>query len=144
MVECNLSLAVQITSIVAGSFAIVIGIYCMFDLNDGSSKFKQFILNAFLVVFGVGIVMIEVYLFEIVKYFGFMLRNWGKALLYLFMGCFVFWTKGIRLVASIIFWVLSVIYFVFFFLKTPLAAPLLQKNTGVAFEVTNDDYYASS
>ena len=141
-VSCNLSLAVQITSIVAGAFAVVIGIYCMFDLNDGSPKFQQFILNAFLVIFGVGIMMIEIYIFDFAKYFGFMLKTWGKSMMCLFMGCFVFWTRGIRLVAAIIFWILSIFYFVFIFISAGIAPPLLQRNSGVAFEVTNEDYYA--
>ncbi|OHS95974.1 hypothetical protein TRFO_37869 [Tritrichomonas foetus] len=70
--------------------------------------------------------MCEVYIFAFFKYFGFLLKPWGKALMYLFVGALLFQKNGFELFCGIIYWALAVVFCVMGFLIKQMPPPLMQ------------------
>ena len=135
--QCNLATTLQICSVVAGIFTIVMGIVFFFDFNG----FAGIIVNLFLIIFGLLVCLAELYVFDFFKYLGFLLTFWGKTVFYIYLGFLVFASGGIRLVTSIIFWVLAIIMVICHFLVGGVASPPLFQTGGVSFSASNSDYF---
>ena len=138
--KCNLNFALQIFSICAGVFGVIMGIVMIFEYFSIPSV----ILDAFVIFFSLCIIFSEVYVFQFFKYIAFIITFWGKAILYLSMGFFLFSTHGIGLVAAIIFWALTVFYIIVAIITRSASPPILQKNKQPEFESTDADYFHST
>ncbi|KAH0790931.1 COPI associated protein [Histomonas meleagridis] len=69
---------------------------------------------------------VEVYVFQFFRYFALILKVWGKAIMYFFIGALLFSTHGFGLACTIIYWICAVGYgIVAWFFPVP-APPLLQ------------------
>ena len=110
MVECNPGLIVQIIAIVAAVFGIVAGIVGFFDF----ASFVSVVMNLFVILISLLLLSVEIYIFSWMRYFGFLIKPWGKAAVYLFMGALLFAKKGFGLACAIIFWVLFFLYLIIF------------------------------
>jgi ABC-type transport system involved in multi-copper enzyme maturation permease subunit len=99
------------------------------------------IFDVFLILFCLAIILSEIYVFEGMRYFAFILTIWGKGLMFLFMGFFEFRSAGIGLAAAIFFWVLFVVYVILFCIVGSSAPPLVQSNNPPEFQISDADYY---
>jgi hypothetical protein len=72
------------------------------------------------------------------------LTIWGKGVLFLFLGFFIFATHGFNLFVAIFFWAVFVAYVILFFFADGSSVPLIQKNSPPNFEVSEADYYSQS
>ena len=128
---------VQIISIIGSAFGIIIGILKLIKFGN----FAGFVVGFYTLFLCVCLFSVEIYIISCFRYFGFMLKNWGKGCCYLLLGLLIFNTKEpLCLVAGIIFWVLAVLYFVLTFVAKGIAKPLAQKGE-IKLETSNDDYY---
>jgi hypothetical protein len=135
MVTCNLNLGVQILSIVAGAFGVAVG------LHNAIRWPHTLVVSIFTIIFGLLVILVEVYVLPQFKYIAFLLTMWGKAATYLFMGFLVYANSGLQLAAAIVFWVLFVVYLIVFFVTKSSSPPLLQKGLPPSFATTEGDYY---
>jgi hypothetical protein len=85
--------------------------------------------------------MSELYVLPFFKFLTFTLTIWGKGLVYMFLGFFVFDTSGVGLFAAIVFWILAVLYVIMFFIAGIASLPLLQKNIPPQFQTCANDYF---
>lgn len=120
-VTCNFNFVLQIICIILGVYGIIAGIVLM-----ATGTFRGIIMGAFVVVFGVCLILVEVYIFSFFSYFGFLLKSWGKAIMYLFLGALLWGTSGIWLANVIIFWAAAIAYFVLSFFFPVVSVPLMQ------------------
>lgn len=120
-VSCTVNLILQILSIALGVYGIIAGIVMM---TNGS--FRSIIMGVFVIIFGVALILVEVYIFGFFSYFGFLMKQWGKAIMYLFLGALLWGTSGMGLANVIIFWAAAIAYFIFAFVIPIVNAPILQ------------------
>ena len=132
-----LSTILQYVAIVAGVFGIIVAFVCIFKYFSVGGL----IVDIFVIFFCVCIVLSELYIFDFFKYIAFIITFWGKGILYLFMGFFLFSSHGIGLIAAIIFWALFVLYLIVGFLVKSYNPPLFQKNSQPNFSVSEGDYF---
>ena len=128
---------VQILAIIAAVFGLVAGIVGFFNFDS----FVSVIMNAFVIVFSLTLLSVELYVFSWIKYFGFLIKAWGKAAVYLFMGALLFAPKGFGLACAIIFWILFVIYVIFAIILQAAAPPLFQRSDLPNISSSSNDYY---
>ncbi|KAK8891663.1 hypothetical protein M9Y10_028883 [Tritrichomonas musculus] len=132
-----LSTILQYVAIAAGVFGIIVAFVCIFKYFSVGGL----IVDIFVIFFCVCIVLSELYIFDFFKYIAFIVTFWGKGILYLFMGFFLFSSHGIGLVAAIIFWALFALYLIVGFLVKHYNPPLFQKNNQPNFSVSEQDYF---
>lgn len=108
MVDVTFPFILQIVALVAAVFGIASGLVHMF--TGGGDGFVHFVRGVYTIIFALALGCVEVYIFGFYKYFGFLLKSWGKGIMYLFMGALLFATSGFGLVCAIIYWVLAVFF----------------------------------
>lgn len=121
--RCDFKRIIQIACIVVGAFGIIASIIVLAKYARG---FFPVISTLFTLFLCVALIIVEVYLFSFIKYFGFILKPGGKALAYLFIGGCLFEKSGFPLFCSILYWILAVAFCVMAFLVPQLALPILQ------------------
>jgi len=137
MATINITLVIQVVSIIAASFGIVISLM-RFGKTSG---FENFVMTLFVLFFSVLLLSVEVYIIPIFRYFGFLLKSWGKACTYLILGFFIWGNDDLGKIAAYVFWVLCGVYFVFTFITTGIARPLLQKTGDINLSTSQSDYF---
>lgn len=117
----NVSFIIQCIAIVAGLFGVIASIV---SLCSNSLTFVGLVRFIYTFALSGILLSLEIYIMPFMKYFGFMLKTWGKGLTYLFVGALLFASKGFQLFCSILYWILAIAFGIvaFFF---PLAAPPL-------------------
>ena len=136
----SLGLIIQFVAIVAGVLGIACSLYCIFKYFSVGGL----ILSIFTIIFCLIIIAVEVYIFEFFKYFAFILTFWGKGIMFLFMGFFIFSRDGFQLTCAIIFWVLFIIYVISFFIAKSSTKPLMQKEGPPQFTFSSSDVYSTT
>lgn len=135
-----LSTILQYLAIVAGVFGVIVAFVCIVKYFSVGGL----IVNIFVIFFSVCIVLSELYIFDFFKYIAFIVTFWGKGILYLIMGFFLFGGEAIQIIAAIVFWVLFILYLVVGFLVKQYNPPLLQKNSQPTFSISEADYFDGS
>ncbi|KAH0789744.1 COPI associated protein [Histomonas meleagridis] len=136
--KCTIQFAFQVIALVAAVFGIVAGFVTMF--TGGDQGFILFVRGVYTIIFALALGCIEVYVFKFFGYFGFLLKLWGKGLMYLFMGALLFATSGFGLACAIIYWACAVIYGILGIFFPVSAPPLLQGG----FRGSEPDVHVSS
>lgn len=113
----------QVIAICASIFGVIVGILQM--IMEAILVISA-IRNVFAIVFCLFLLCIELYIFSFFKYFGFILKMWGKGLMYLLVGALFFQTKGIGLGAAIVFWVLAVVFGILSYFLPVASLPAFQ------------------
>ena len=131
------ALVVQIIAIVAAVFGIVAGCVGFFNF----ASFVSVVMNLFVILFFLVLLSVELYIFSWIKYFGFLLKPWGKAAVYLFMGALLFAKRGFGLACAIIFWVLFIFYVIISIFLHGAAPPIFQRKNVPNVSSNSDDYY---
>jgi hypothetical protein len=121
--QFSVPLVVQICALVVSVFGIVASFLIMFDHPAG---FTGWMRGVYVLFFCVVLAEVEFYVFAFHRYFGFLLKNWGKGLMYLFVGALLFADSGYGLWCSIIYWVLAVVFGIVAFFVPVAARPMLQ------------------
>ena len=135
---CSLLFAVQITSLVASIFGVVISVYSLV----ASHSWEGIIRGIYVLFFSACLFLVEIYIPPCFRFFGFLLKNWGKGATYLILG-FIFFSKDtLNTITSIVFWVLAVLYFVLSFVAKGIAKPLAQST--ITLSTSNADYYVEA
>ncbi|KAK8893457.1 hypothetical protein M9Y10_021879 [Tritrichomonas musculus] len=114
---------IQICAIIVDIFGIIAAIVHL--CSDGIG-FVGIIRALFTIALGVFLLMGELYIFSFFRYFGFIFKNWGKALAYLFMGAALFANSGFGLFVAIIFWIIAIAYFILGFIVKQVSYPVFQ------------------
>ena len=122
--QCTVQFSFQVIALVAALFGIIAGFITMF--TGGSNGFILFIRGVYTIIFALVLGLIEVYVFSFFGYFGFLLKLWGKGIMYLFVGALLFATSGFGLACAIIYWACAVIYGILGIFFPVSAPPLLQ------------------
>jgi hypothetical protein len=143
---CTTPLVVQVCAIVVGLFGVIASFLIMFD-HPGS--FINWVRGLYALAFALVLIELEFYVFGFHKYFGFLLKNWGKACMYLFVGGLLFWKSGYGLWCGIIYWVMAVVFGIVSFLVPVAARPLCQGGVWgspdeLALAVKSGDIFKSS
>lgn len=134
-------LIVQIISIIAAVFGIV---FTCIEISKVPG-FSTMILDILILLFCLMLLMVEIYIFSCFRFFGFLLKNWGKALSYLIMGLLIFNENDtLRLVAGIVYWVLAIMYLIFTFICKGISYPLAQRGGVVTLQTSTSDYYVEA
>jgi hypothetical protein len=136
-ITCNLAFAVQILTIIAGIWGIIVAIIFVITESD----LGGIIFNAFLMLFCCLLIMSEIYVAAIMRYVAFIQTIWGKGCFFLFMGFFEFRQQGVGLAAAISFWILFILYVILFCVIGGTAPPLTQTNNPPQYETTEEEYY---
>ena len=133
----NITLVIQVVSIIAASFGIIISLMRIGKI----SRFENLVMTLFVLFFSILLLSVEVYIIPVFRYFGFLLKSWGKACTYLILGFFVWGLGDLENVAAYVFWVLCGVYFVITFITTGIARPLLQKTGDINLSTSQSDYF---
>ena len=121
----------------ASVFGMTIGIITI----SNSQLNTKIILPLYLTFFSALLFLVEIYIFSCFRFFGFLLKNWGKSFTYLFLGVLIFpQNDKLTNITSIVFIVLAIIYFVFSFTVNGIARPLAQTGS-IALTTSSSDYY---
>ena len=136
MVTINLTLVIQIVSIVAAVFGIVFS--CM---SFSSSTLSIKVISAFILFLSLMLLFVEIYIIPFFRFFGFLLKPWGKACTYLFVGFFLYKRPSYGSFAGVLYWTLAVIYFFISFLTNGIARPLLQQTGDIQLTTGANDYF---
>lgn len=136
--KCNLNCLVQWCSILVSCYGIGASVASMILFPSLGGV----ILYAFVILFCVMILFTEIYVCPLFKYATFIITFWGKGVLYLFIGFFLFSLGDIwRIISACIFWAMFGFYIAVHFITKSASPPLCQKGSAPSFEVTNEDYY---
>ena len=136
--KCNFNCLVQWCSI----FVSLYGIGASVASIILHPSLGGIILYAFVILFCVMILFTEIYVCSLFKYAAFIITFWGKGILYLFIGFFLFDTGDIwRIISAVLFWAMFALYVGVYFVTKSSSPPLCQKNSKPTFEAKNDDYY---
>lgn len=136
-----LKLLVQIVSIIAAAFGMVISIIEITYLVN----FTHVVYNVLICFLCAMLLLVEIYIFPCFRFFGFLLKNWGKALSYLLMGLLTFNEHDkLRLAAGIVFWILAGFYLIFQFVTKGISYPLAQRGGVVTLSTSTSDYYVQA
>lgn len=137
----DLGLTIQWTSIVICIFGIIAAVVRILHLTN----VNDIIANLFCILF-CGIIMAsDIYICpSFFKYVAFAVTYWGKAMLYLFMGFFVFGHDSMGIIASILFWIMFVAYLIVCLMMKGTPAPICQRGGAPEFETKDSDYYHSA
>ena len=122
--KCTIQFTFQIIAIVAAVFGVCSGFVTMF--TGGSYGFILFVRGIYTIIFALALGCTEFYVFSFFSYFGFLLKLWGKGIMYLFMGALLFATSGFGLACAIIYWACAVIFGIVGIFFPVSAPPLLQ------------------
>ena len=114
---------IQYVSIVVDCFGVIAGLV---RICTDSISFVGIIRGLFTIVVAVFLLLGELYIFSFFRYFGFIFKNWGKGLAYLFMGASLFASSGFGLFVAIIFWIVAIAYFILAFIFKQVSLPLFQ------------------
>jgi hypothetical protein len=134
MVQCSIPLIVQFCAILAGIFGVVAAFLIIFNNPSG---FNDWIRGLYALFFCLTLIELEFYVFGFHKYFGFLLKSWGKGLMYLFVGALLFATSGYGLWCSIVYWAVAVVFGIVAIFVPIASRPLLQG--GLSGEPSNLD-----
>ena len=142
MATCNLLFGTQIASIIAAIFGIVVSII---ELATYHIDFTSCIVIIYVLIFCLLLLLVEIYIPNFLRFFGFLLKNWGKALTYLFVG-FLFFNphRTFNIIVGVVFWVLAIIYLILTFITKGIAKPLAQRNSTITLSTTNGDYWVEA
>jgi hypothetical protein len=121
--DVNVPLIVQICALLVGVFGVVAAFLIMFDHPAG---FTGWVRGVYALLFCLVLIEVEFFIFSFHKYFGFLLKNWGRGLMYLFVGALLFGTEGYGLWCAIIYWALAVVFGILSFFIPVAARPILQ------------------
>ena len=114
---------IQYVAIVVDLFGVIAALVKLCKFNSG---FDGFVRGVFVILVALFLLFGELYIFKFFRYFGFIFRNWGKGLAYLFMGAALFEKDGFGLFVAIVFWVLAVVYFILAYFFRQVSLPLFQ------------------
>jgi membrane protein insertase Oxa1/YidC/SpoIIIJ len=143
MLVCNLNLILQSICVTAAAFGIVCAIVLFVEALDYGSEGSA-IAMVFVFIFCLFLLLVEVHVFNFLKYFAFLLTVWGKAVMYIFLGFFLYAHTSLGLAAAIIFWVFFVLFIVMVLLGAQTAPPLTQRNNPPQFETHSEKYFQDS
>ena len=119
----SLACIFQIIAICVSLFGIIAAIVLMVI---AAVDFVGAVRHIFTILFCAALLLIELYIFSFFKYFGFLLKCWGKGLMYLLVGALLFQTSGLGLFAAIVFWILAVVFGIIAYFLPVTALPLFQ------------------
>ena len=143
-------LILQYACIVIGAFGIIASFVYMFDTHwrNGryeASNFTDIIRGIYTILFCGALILVEIIIFPFFKYFGFLMKTGGKALMYLFVGALLFGVKGFSLFCGILYWALAVIFAILAFFVKTISPPLLQGglkgNPPQNLDIDANDFY---
>ena len=138
MVEINLNYILQLTCIISG----ILGITTSFYQFIAISNLPSFILGSFVIVFSIFLISAEIYIFSFFKYFAFILTNWGKSILYLFIGALLYNSNYlINLICSFLFWLLFIFFILMEFYVGKVSIPLYQKEDLIDLDVKTNEFF---
>ncbi|EAX85182.1 hypothetical protein TVAG_583220 [Trichomonas vaginalis G3] len=141
---CDLTVIAQIIAIVGGIFAIIVG---CFWFKDAHGNFFMGVNGFFDIVFGILVILTEVFRPAFFKYFGFMVLFWGKIIMFfiLFLRCFTtdFKQYTIQGIGWIIDVICMIIFAVFAVWLGGGTKSLLQKD-GVEMGTSSSDLFKST
>ena len=123
MVKHSLACTFQIIAICVSLFGIIAAIVLMVIT---AIDFIGAVRHIFTIIFCLALFMLEIYIFSFFKYFGFLLKCWGKGLMYLLVGALLFQTSGFGLFCAIAFWVLAVVFGILAYFLPVMAVPAFQ------------------
>ncbi|EAX90827.1 hypothetical protein TVAG_455550 [Trichomonas vaginalis G3] len=139
---CDLTIIAQIIAIVGGIFAIVVGIFWFIDAHG---DFFMGVNGFFNCVFGLMVILTELFRPAFFKYFGFMVLFWGKIIMFfvLFLRCFTTDFKGhtIQAVGWIIDCVCMVVFFIFAICLGGGTIPLFQRKAVIEMTYSGNDLF---
>eukprot|EP00033_Pygsuia_biforma_P000639 GCRY01000754.1.p1 GENE.GCRY01000754.1~~GCRY01000754.1.p1 ORF type:complete len:132 (+),score=15.42 GCRY01000754.1:39-434(+) len=106
--------------------AALVGIDGVIRILD-SPKFQWFVIAVFIVIFALFILIIELAMPHLITQYMLFTCNWfGRAFFYLFLGFMVVGEDGFDLVAGVIVIVISIVWFVMYFIRVyPFPGPIL-------------------
>lgn len=85
--------------------------------------------------------MADIYVLTPFRYFGFLLKLWGRGFVYILSGCIIFdHTNALRLICSIFSWIVGIGYIVLQFTMKRVPLPLAQKEIP-SLTATEQDYF---
>lgn len=122
-VVININFVIQCIAIVAGLFGCIAAIV---GLCTHSFTFVGFVRFVYTFIFSGLLLSLEIYIMPFIKYFGFMLKTWGKGLMYLFVGALLFGSGDFEIFCSVLYWILAVAFGIISFFVPLAAPPLLQ------------------
>jgi hypothetical protein len=142
----DVNLVMQMICLSAAIFGIVCAVIRSVEiLGDlGSHNWGALIAMIFVVIFCLFLLLVEVHVFNFLKYFAFLLTVWGKAIMYIFLGLFLYESEPLGLAAAIIFWFFFVLFIVLVFIGARPAPPLTQKTNPPNFETHSEKYFEDS
>ena len=122
--KCTVQFAFQIVAIILALIGIFEGIATLFLIGD----FNTCIRGIYAIIFALVLGCVEIYVFSFFGYFGFLLKFWGKGIMYLIMGFLVFSAKAAEFVIAfaVIFWVCGVLFIIIGIFFPVAAPPLMQ------------------
>jgi hypothetical protein len=103
----SVPLIVQLSALIVGTFGVIASLLILLQRPD---TVTGWIRGIFALFFSFVLIEIEFYVFGIHRYFGFLLKNWGKALMYLFVGALLFQMSGYGLWCAVVYWGLALIF----------------------------------
>ena len=139
MATVNLAFIFQIIHIVMAALGVAIALYWMIVAPSVVSIVSS-IAHLFLIAL---LLLSELYIFSFFKYFGFILKLWGKGALCIYYGCCFAGTGTFGWIATVVFWVIGIIDIILgIVVKTGVSKPLLQKGD-VDLSTNSSDYYGN-
>ena len=101
--------------------------------------FQFFLISLVIIIFSGVLLLAELYILPIYKYFTFVLTTWGKSFLYFVIGSFFL---GFSTLFSFICWGLGVFFAIITFTGQGIAIPLLQTADSVDLTQNTKDFFA--
>ena len=105
------------------AFGIVMAIIQMIM---STINFVAVVRNIFVLLFCAVLLILEIYIFRFVRHFGFLLKPWGKGIMYLLVGALLFQTSGLGMIAAIVFWGLAIVFCIVSIFLPVVALPAFQ------------------
>ena len=137
MVVINLTALVQIVSIVVSIFGIIIGVQKI----QVYRYFSSLVISLFFTFCCVLLLFVEIFIIPCFRFFGFLLKPWGKAFTYLFLSFLITGNDTFSNITQVVFWILSVIYFLLSFLTNGISRPILQQTGEIYLTTAPNDYF---
>ena len=120
----------------------VLGFLSGFYLLTSMTTFPTFVMGFFIVLFSVLLLLAEIYVFSFFKYFSFLLTNWGKAIMYFFLGSLFYNPAAtFNVILSFLYWILAGFFLVMTFVTGGVAKPLFQAADQIQISTNTNDFF---
>jgi hypothetical protein len=137
----DIPLSIQLSAILIGVLGVVAGIIQIFYIGSGMDAFVGFVRAIYAIIFCLTLISVEIYVLPFFKYFGFLLKLWGKGLMYVFVGGLLFWNYGLGLACAIFYWIMAIIFGIIGIFFPVGAPPLAQRAARPDVAVSSSEIY---